>query len=319
MNKRLLTLVPGSWHPGLRWGWHHLTLRGSRRVVEWRMRRRARHLDTFNGRLTYKMLHDRRALLPALADKVRVKDYVESVLGPGWVAKTYCVSESAGEIDWDQVPREFVAKVNHGSGGIVIVTDDAPREARLPRVGSRVGWNRFRVRPEHADRERIADLCRHWLTLDYTWVRGQGSVQWCYSDIPRRVMVEELLRDASGNHPREYRLFVISGSVRFIQLELDVFGDHRTAIVDAQGELLDVRMMDPPPNVPPEIPKSLWDMVVLAEKLAEPVIDFVRVDMYDLGDRLVVGEMTHYPSGGTAPISSDYYSRLWAEDWVLPY
>ncbi len=80
MNKRLLALVPGSWHPGLRWGWHHLTLRGSQRIVEWRMRRRARHLDTFNGRLNYKMLHDRRALLPALADKVGVKDYVESVL-----------------------------------------------------------------------------------------------------------------------------------------------------------------------------------------------------------------------------------------------
>ncbi len=235
------------------------------------------------------------------------------------MAETYCLSESAGEIDWDRVPREFVAKVNHGSGGIVIITDEATEEARLPRLGSRVGWDRFRVRPEHADRERISDLCRHWMTLDYSWARGQACVQWCFADIPRRVMVEELLRDASGNHPREYRLFVICGSVRFIQIEMDVFADHRTAIVDSSGRMLDVRMVDPPPDVAPGIPDRLGDMVVAAEKLAQPVIDFVRVDMYDLGARLVVGEMTHYPSGGTAPISSDYYSRLWAEDWVIPY
>lgn len=60
-------------------------------------------------------------------------------------------------------------------------------------------------------------------------------------------------------------------------------------------------------------------MVEVAERVGEPVIDFVRVDMYYLGDRLVVGEMTHYPSGGRAPISSDYYAQLWGWDWVLPY
>lgn len=311
-------MVPTPWRPVARWVWHHLTLRGSQRIVEWRMRKPAR-ASTFNGRLNYKMLYDRRALLPALADKVRVKEHITAIAGPGAVAETYCEERQPVDIDWEQVPREFVVKVNHGSGGIVIVADDAPASARLPAVGSRVGWDRFRVRPEHADREQIADLCRHWLTLDYSWARGQASVQWSYRDIPRRVMVEELLRDGAGMHPWEYRLFVIAGVVRFIQIEMDVFADHRTAIVDAQGVMLDVRMVDPPPDASPKIPDSLGDMVALAERLAEPVIDFVRVDMYDLGDRLVVGEMTHYPSGGTAPISSEYYSRLWGEGWVFPY
>jgi hypothetical protein len=133
------------------------------------------------------------------------------------------------------------------------------------------------------------------------------------------VLVEELLRDRQGQHPKEFRFFVINGQVAFVQAEIDVFGDHRTSVMDAQGRVLPVRFVDPPPDVAPEPPALFSEMVALAEKLAEPVVDFVRVDMYDLGDRVIIGEMTHYPSGGTAPISSDYYSRLWGKDWVLPY
>jgi len=265
------------------------------------------------------MAYDRRPLLPQLADKVAVKDYITSMIGSSHVAETWAVGGSVRDMDWSDLPGECVVKVNHGSGGLVMITTDAPEGARLPEIGSKTGWDRFRVRPEHADPDRIADLCQHWMSLDYSWAPGQACIEWCYSDIPRRIMVEELLRNRAGHHPREYRLFVIGDEVRFIQIEIDVFDDHRTAIVDPRGVMLDVRMVDPPPDKPPQTPKTLGQMVELAHALAEPAIDFVRVDMYDLGDRLIVGEMTHYPSGGTAPISSDYYSRLWGADWVLPY
>jgi len=265
------------------------------------------------------MIHDRRPLLTQLADKVAVKDYITATIGPGYVAATWAVGRSVRDVLWSRLPDECVVKVNHGSGGLVMITTEAPAEARLPEIGSRTGWDRFRIRPEHADPDRILDLCEHWMSLDYSWTRGHASIQWCYSDIPRRILVKELLRDRTGQQPREYRLFVIGNKVRFIQIEMDVFNDHRTAIVDPQGVMLNVRMVDSPPDEPPLVPENLSQMVALAQILAEPVIDFVRVDMYDLGDRIVVGEMTHYPSGGTAPISSDYYSRLWGENWVVPY
>ena len=311
--------LPDRIRPAARWGWHHVTLRGSRRIVRWRMQRRARAPHSLNQRLNYKLLHDRRPILTQLADKVEVKRFVTDALGPGHVPGTLVVADSVDDIDWSKLPQEYVAKVNHGSGGVVMVTSDAPLDARLPEVGSAWGWDRFRVRPEHADPERIADLCRHWLTLDYSWARGMAIEQWCYSGIPRQVMVEDLLRDSRGEHPAEYRLFVINGSVAFLQVEIDVFGDHRTSVIDREGRILPVQFVDPPPDIPPPIPASLKVMVKKAERLALAVVDFVRVDIYDLGDRLVVGEMTHYPSGGRAPISSDYYSRLWGQDWVLPY
>ena len=315
----LVARVPARWRPALRFTWHHVTLRGSRRLVEWRMRWKARNPRTFNQRLHYKMLFDRRPLLTLLADKVEVREHITACAGTAYVSEMIAVAERTGDIPWSDLPREYVIKVNHGSGGIVMVTSDAPMDARLPPVGSRMDWARFRVRPEHADAERLADLCSHWLTLDYSWAQGHASIQWCYQDIRRRIMCEELLRNDLGEHPSEYRLFVINGTMRFIQAEIDIFGDKCTAMMSPDWNVLPVRFVDPPPAVPPARPESLGLMIMLAEALAEVVVDFVRVDLYDLGSRIVVGEMTHYPSGGCAPMSSRAYAKFWGRGWRQEY
>ena len=316
-------LVPSRVRPLVRGtetlGQDYLLLRGSRQVVEWRMRRQARNPLTFNDRLMYKMVYDRRPLLTELADKVRVRDVIAATIGVDYLSHALVIADAPEEIDWRGLPPEYVTKVNHGSGGVVIVTEDADRKALLPPTGSRVDWARFRVRPGHAHADRIADLCRFWLTLDYSWSRGRPTVQWCYQDIPRRILVEELLRDVQGHHPREYRLFVIGGLVAFAQVEIDMFGDHRTAVMSPTWERLGVRFMDPPPEDTPEKPTRWTEMVQIAETLGRLVIDFVRVDMYDLGDRIVVGELTHYPSGGTAPISPHAFARAWGQGWPTPY
>jgi hypothetical protein len=38
-------------------------------------------------------------------------------------------------------------------------------------------------------------------------------------------------------------------------------------------------------------------MIVIAERLADE-IDFVRVDLYNIGERIAFGEMTVYPNSG---------------------
>ena len=297
----------------------YIGLNSSRRIVEWRMKHRSRDPRTFNDRLVFKMVHDRRPMLTHVADKVLAREYISSIVGGDQLAMCMAVASAPEEIDWEELPREHVVKVNHGSGGIVMITDDAEEDAHLPTVGSRVGWARFRVKPENAHPDRIMDLCRHWLTLNYSWARGRPTVQWCYQDIAPRILVEELLRDVRGCHPQEYRIFVINGSVAFAQAEIDTFGDHRTAVMSPEWEMLPVKFMDPPPDEAPAQPDRWPEMVGLAESLARPIIDFVRVDMYDLGDRIVVGELTHYPSGGTAPISSRELALAWGRDWAIPY
>jgi len=279
------------------------------------MRRRARRTDTLSGLLHRKMLYDRRPLLTTVADKWAARDYIEACLGPGYLPTVLASVERPDDIDWAALPREYVAKVNHGSGGIVIVTDDADLEAGLPEVGSRVGWDRFAVSPGRSEPERIADLLRHWLTLDYSWVSGHRAIQWCCADIPRRVVVEELLRDSQGHAPREYRLFVIGGRVRFLQVEMVEAGIACTAVMSPTWERVPARFLNPLPRVDPVKPVLLSDMLAVAEALARPIGDFLRVDLYDLGTRIVVGELTNYPYGGRLPVRPRSFDREWAGYW----
>jgi hypothetical protein len=52
-----------------------------------------------------------------------------------------------------------------------------------------------------------------------------------------------------------------------------------------------------PPGPEIDLPPTFGAMRSVAERLARE-FEFVRVDLYALGDRLVVGELTHYPTGG---------------------
>jgi hypothetical protein len=280
---------------------------------------RAQRPVTFADRLAVKMLRDRRPLLPQMADKVQVRAFITEHAGPEYVYPMLDVSETVDGIDWTALPEEYVAKVNHGSGGLVMVSRDAPADARLPRAGTRLFWAKLSVRPAHADTERIADLCRHWLTLDYSWSREHPYIQWCYADIPRRVLVEPLLRSIRGTPPDEYRVFVIGGSVAFVQVECGFVGAPRTAVMSPQWEMLPFRLADPGPEAPPPRPPRLAEMLDVAVRLALPVQDFLRVDFYDLGSKLVVGELTHYPSGGRVDISSREWAVRFGRGWPMPY
>lgn len=264
-----------------------------------------------------KMLYDRRPLLTKVADKASARDYIAEQVGVRYLPRLLALASSPDGIAWSALPREFVAKVNHGSGGVVLVTDDASATEVLPPPGARVDWRSYRVRPEQADRRSLADLCRYWLDLDYSWTSGQRSIQWCYRDIERKVMVEELLRDAQGRAPREYRLFVIGGQVRFIQVEMTEDGRACTPVMTPMWETLPARFLNPLPRQVPSRPKALLEMVQVAEALGRPLGDFLRVDLYDLGSRIVVGELTNYPYGGRLPVRPRSFDREWARYWPL--
>lgn len=279
------------------------------------MRARARRTGTLSGRLMRKMLEDRRTLLTEVADKASARDYIAQHVGQEYLPRLLALASSADDIAWSDLPREFVAKVNHGSGGVVLVTDDAEATEALPPPGSKVDWNSYRVTPERADRECLADLCRHWLTLDYSWTSGQSSIQWCYQDIERKVMVEELLRDAQRHAPREYRLFVIGGRVRFIQVEMIEEGRACTPVMTPTWETLPVRFLNPLPRQAPSRPDALLEMIDVAEALGRPLGDFLRVDLYDLGSKIVVGELTNFPYGGRLPVRPRSFDREWTRYW----
>ena len=119
---------------------------------------RTRNPRTFREKVRYKMLRDHRALVVTFADKAAVRDYVATVIGGRYLPRTYAVVDDPAALRDVSLPDSYVVKPTHGSGAAIVVSDRAPREARLP--SEQDSWGYSHVRPESAPREDIVLIAR---------------------------------------------------------------------------------------------------------------------------------------------------------------
>ena len=207
------------------------------------------------------------------------------------------------------LPRSFVAKVNHGSGGVWLVDDSAPPglsvrgESRNPRPAAPGdGWNRVLTRPDELDWELLVKTLGEWLRLRYT----DRYVEWAYLEIEPRVLIEEYLAAPDGVPP-DYKFFVFDGQARLVQVDTDRFGTHERNFYLPDWTPLEVECAWPRAREEWPRPSSLAELITVAEALGQET-DFVRVDLYDVNGRVVFGELSNYPEGGTAPFAPQSFN-----------
>ena len=206
-----------------------------------------------------------------LADKFAVRSRVAALVGERYLIPLIAVYESADEIDLARLPKSFVIKANHTCGRHVIVTD------------------RDTIDPEWLRRE-----CRAFLATGF----GEETNEHWYRDMPRRLVVEELLVEEGLEAPLDYKFFVFDGRPAFVQVDFDRFTAHTRTLYTPTWDRIDVAYEHPPgPHI--ARPALLDEMLTLAGRLAGD-LDFVRVDLYSPAGsgRIYVGEFTFAPAAG---------------------
>ena len=78
---------------------------------------------TFNEKLQWLKLYDRKPIYTTMVDKYAVKKYVADKIGEQYIANTLGVWDKFEDIDFDKLPNQFVLKCNHDSCGLVICRD----------------------------------------------------------------------------------------------------------------------------------------------------------------------------------------------------
>ena len=81
------------------------------------------HPITFNEKLQWLKLNDKKPIYTTMVDKYEAKKYVADRIGEEYIIPTLGVWEHFDEIDFDTLPNQFVLKCTHDSGGLVIVRD----------------------------------------------------------------------------------------------------------------------------------------------------------------------------------------------------
>lgn len=236
--------------------------------------------ETFNQKIQFRKLYDKNPLYPICADKYRVREYVKEKIGKKYLIPLHLVTNKLTTEQWEKLPNSFVAKANHNSGPVQVVKDKAKVKAK----------------------EVIKEL-HNQLKIDY----GVYSLQPHYSDIPRKIIVEEFIGD-KNKIPDDYKFHVFNNSNEtsiFIEYitgrEVNDLGRYSRSYYDESWNKQEFNS-EIKENIPR--PKNLDKMLILAKKLAED-FDYVRVDLYDIDGDIYFGELTFTHSNGFSPFTND--------------
>ena len=287
---------PTSWRPAeiVRWlragtrarlraGWHRLRpdhlvqeeqfQRAFGRPISWR------HPTTFNEKIHWIRRYERSPLLTRLSDKVAVRDYVAERCGPAILAEAIGVWDRVEEIPWATLPLPCVLKVNWGSGMNWFCRDRAS-----------------------LDVARATSHLAAWMGRNHYW----NHREWAYKNIQPRILGEKLLVTSTGDVPPDYKMFCFDGVPRIVQIDNDRFTNHTKDLYALPWRRLDVTSHYPASGRDQSPPPQLEALLEMAATLSRG-IPFVRVDGYDLGDRIVFGECTLYPNAGIVPFEPEAF------------
>lgn len=79
--------------------------------------------QTFNEKLQWLKLYNRKPEYTTMVDKYAAKQYVADRIGEQYIIPTLGVWSRFDDIDFDALPNQFVLKCTHDSGGLVICKD----------------------------------------------------------------------------------------------------------------------------------------------------------------------------------------------------
>jgi hypothetical protein len=274
----------------------------------------------FNKKILHRMAFDRNPLFPTLTDKIAVRNYVEERVGTNLLIPALAICDSVSHLNWQQLPREFVCKVSHGSGGLIGVDKNVDKDSELPVETRRLSWQRYWVNPERFNPASAEAMLKKWLSVSYEWVPGR-SPEWAYAGLRPRIIVEELLIGPDSKISTQTQFYVFDGKVKLIlNAGRNNDGKRTMNFYSLDWQNLPVwffggSKFEQAENPQPK-PLNLSSMISIAECLGEG-LDFVRVDLYDLGTEIRFGEMTLYPSAGEPFLHPHNFNLELGMHWKL--
>ena len=231
------------------------------------------NLQTFTEKLQWIKIFDATPIKSYLADKYAVRSWVAEKIGDEYLIPLLGVWDDFDDINFDELPNQFVLKCNHGSGMNVICRDK-----------------------ETFDVQRAREKLNAWLAIDF----ALGSLELHYTRIDRKIIAEKFMTNGDLPDLIDYKFLCFNGKIVYCQYLTDRSTNLKLNYFDENWQPTNVERSDHPRSDHPEQippPKNFELMKKLAATLAEG-FNFVRVDFYEIEGKVYFGEMTFTPGSG---------------------
>lgn len=252
-----------------------------------------KHLDLKNPKdliekQTWLQLNTDTSMWTLCADKYRVRDYVKGKGLESILTTLYGQWENVDDIDFDQLPNQFVIKANNGCGTVMAIKDKSM-----------------------LDDNKVKKTLKKWIKEPY----GYEAAQFHYLPINRCIVAEQLLEEEgemkalSPHSLVDYKIWCFNGQPECILVVFD------RAPGFTQQVVYDLEWNDISPKVfsadyykkPLTKPKNLDKMLEYARILSKDFLE-VRTDFYNIDGKIYFGELTF--TAGYGDLKHEYYEYL---------
>lgn len=235
---------------------------------------------TFNEKLQWLKLrywpNDKKAI--CCADKYAVREYMKEIGEDSLLNDLLYAWDKVEDIKWDELPKSFVIKCNHGCGYNIICHDKAKLDI--------------------SEAKKTLDK---WMKEDFSLFNAEPH----YSKIPRKIICEKFLEGDVIN----YNIYCFNGKPVFFSVAGglgDGIGEHLT-YYNADGTIASFKNGSYPTHNN-KLSNKLPDMIETARRLSKD-FPMVRVDLFDIDGKIILSELTFTPGGALIPIQP----LLWDE------
>lgn len=241
---------------------------------------------SFNEKIQWLKLNDRRPEYSKMVDKYLAKDFVSKIIGGGYIIPTIGVWKRFEDIDFSELPEQFVLKCTHDSGGLVVCRN----KSDLDILAARAKIERSLKR-------------RFYLTFR----------EWAYKNVEPQILAEKYMEDQPNSSLVDYKFFCFNGKPKLLYIS-EGLEHHPTAKIsffDLKGKLLPFYRKDYKPfENDINLPSNFNEMLQIAERLSMAINNpFVRIDLYDIKGRVYFSEITFYPNAGMIPFCPEEWDK----------
>ena len=260
--------------------------------------------QTFSEKLQWLKLYNRKPEYIQMVDKYAVKDYVARIVGKKYVIPTIGVWDKLHDIDFDNLPNQFVLKTTHGGGsdGVIICRD----------------------KDKICKDVIIKNLRKSWNSNIYKAYR-----EWPYKNVPRRIIAEQYI--GSTEDPivdlTDYKFYCFNGTPKYCQVIKNRHSEETIDFFDMEWNHQCFYGLNPvcgigqeirPAKERPERPMHYDIMKELARQLSKGFA-FSRIDLYDTPQGPLFGEFTLYPASGIGTFTPSQYNIVLGNMIILPH
>lgn len=221
-----------------------------------------------NEKIQWLMFYTDTSLWTLLADKYRVREYVEQKIGKEYLIPLLGKWDRVEDIDFDTLPNAFVIKPNNGSYDTIICRDKDVLDI---------------------------EVVKRKLTYSLSHKFGYENAEPHYLDIKPCIIAEHLLTSSEKGGLIDYKIWCFDGVPLCIFICANRDHVHHTidfAYYDTQWNRLNNKITEKyQSDFECPCPPNLNEMLSVAAKLSKGLPQ-ARVDLYNLNGKIFFGEMT---------------------------